>query len=438
MKIVVVGTGYVGLVSGVCFAEMGNTVVCVEKDKAKIDLLKKAQSPIYEPGLTEILARNIRDERISFTSSLEDAMDQAEIVFIAVGTPQGEDGSADVKYVMTAAREIARHLEEGQLIVTKSTVPVGTNGLIKEAISKELKKLKKKTSFEVASNPEFLKEGAAINDFMKPDRIVIGTDSARALFLLQKLYDPFVKNGRPLLNMDIPSAEMTKYAANAMLATKISFMNELSRLCEKTGADIQKVRTGIASDPRIGPHFIYAGLGYGGSCFPKDVQALMRMGKDQKSRMGILEAVDSANAEQRTFFLNKIFAHFGKKLSGKKIAVWGLAFKPDTDDLREAPALDIIRGLLKAGAQVAAFDPVAMEHARKILPEKKGLKYGEDQYSVLADADAVCLVTEWKQFREPNWKRMRAMMKKCVVFDGRNIYESKFLDDVKYFGIGRS
>lgn len=439
MKIALIGTGYVGLVSGVGFAEMGNSVVCVDVDPKKLERLKRGECPIYEPGLEELLKRNLKEGRISFTDNLKAAVEASEILFFAVQTPPGEDGSADLSYVLNAARDVARLMPSYRLLVTKSTVPVGTNHKVKEVVSRELQSRNVTFGFDVASNPEFLKEGAAVPDFMKPDRIILGTESPKALQILQQLYEPFMKNGHPVLAMDLRSAEMTKYAANAMLATKISFMNELSRLCEDLGADIETVRKGIGTDPRIGPKFIYAGIGYGGSCFPKDVQAVEAMGRSVKRTMKILHAVEQVNREQSEFFSEKILRRFGPSLSGRTFAVWGLTFKPDTDDLREAPALRIIDTLIGAGAQVKAYDPTAGDHVKRLLKKPEGFALAPTPYEALPKADALILATEWKPFREPDWAVIKSSLKQPVIFDGRNIWDPENLKGLGFelHGLGR-
>ena len=437
MKISIIGTGYVGLVTGTCFAETGMNVTCVDIDEGKIDKLNNSIVPIYEPGLEEMVRKNIEKARLFFTTDLEKSLDETEIVFIAVGTPPGEDGSADLKHVLEVARQIGKHLNRYMVVVTKSTVPIGTSIKIKEAIQGELSKRGARVEFDVASNPEFLKEGNAIEDFLKPDRIVIGVDSERAQKLMSRLYTPFVLNNHPILFMDIPSAELTKYAANAMLATKISFMNDMANLCELVGADINMVRKGIGTDNRIGNKFIYAGVGYGGSCFPKDVKAIIKTANQLNHPLRLLQAVEAINEKQKLVMVGKIKKHFGDDLSGKIFAVWGLSFKPNTDDMREAPSVVIIHELLSAGAIVRAYDPVAAEEARKILGND--IEYGKDPYEVLDGADALILVTEWAEFRMPNLKTMEKLMKQRVVFDGRNIYNPEEMTEngFIYHGIGR-
>jgi UDPglucose 6-dehydrogenase len=437
MKISVVGTGYVGLVSGTCFAETGVDVVCVDVDKKKIELLKNGQIPIYEPGLEDIFKRNVEKGRLQFTGDLAKSLEGTDAVFIAVGTPPGEDGSADLKYVLNVAGEIGRNLDHYMVVVTKSTVPVGTSVKVKNAIQKELDKRGADIPFDVASNPEFLKEGSAVQDFLRPDRIVIGTNSERAQTVMKKLYKPFLLNGHPILFMDITSSEMTKYAANSMLATRISFINDMANLCEILGADIDAVRKGIGSDPRIGNKFLYPGTGYGGSCFPKDVQALIRTADDYGYSLEILKAVEKVNNRQKSILFNKVKNHFNGDLKGRKFALWGLAFKPKTDDMREAPSLVIIEKLLDAGANVVAYDPVAMNEARRILGNK--ITLANDEYEACIDADALLLVTEWPEFRIPNFKVLGKLLKNKLIFDGRNIYDPVELNELNfsYYPIGR-
>ncbi len=436
MKITVVGTGYVGLVSGACLADVGMDVTCVDIDQQKIANLKKGILPIYEPGLEHIVARNVAAGRLNFTSTLSDAIVGSETVFIAVGTPPGEDGSADLQYVLKVAQSIGEHMQDYLVVVTKSTVPVGTASKVKSTLQSALTKRGLTTDFDVASNPEFLKEGAAIDDFMRPDRIVCGVDNERAEGVLSRLYKPFTLNGHPVLFMDIPSAEMTKYAANAMLATKISFMNDIALLCEVMGADVNQVRRGIGSDPRIGHKFIYPGIGYGGSCFPKDVKALVRAGEENGHALRILQAVEDVNDDQKQVMVKKVMAQFGQDLTGKHFAMWGLSFKPETDDMREAPSVVIANALLEAGATVAAYDPVAMEEAKHLLGDR--ITYANEAYVALEGADALLLVTEWREFRMPNWDRVKEAMQTPVVIDGRNIFDAKALRDqgFVYQGIG--
>lgn len=438
MNITIVGTGYVGLVSGTCFAETGINVTCVDVDQAKIDKLNKGIIPIYEPGLTPMVTNNMEKGRLFFSTSLKDSIAEADAVFIAVGTPPDEDGSADLKYVLGVAREIGRYTEHYMVIVTKSTVPIGTAKKVKAAIQEELDNRNSDLTFDVASNPEFLKEGAAISDFLKPDRVVIGTESEKAQKVMQKLYKPFLMNNHPVIFMDIPSAEMTKYAANSMLATKISFMNDIANLCEIVGADVNNVRKGIGSDSRIGHKFIYPGTGYGGSCFPKDVQALVKTSEQNGHPLEILQSVENVNNRQKSVLYNKMMKHFDGDLKGKKIAIWGLSFKPNTDDMREAPALVIIDKLVKEGAVVSAYDPVAMEECERKIG--KTINYAKDQYEALIDADALVVVTEWNEFKVPNFRVMEKLLKNKLIFDGRNIYDTEELKDNKYiyYSIGRA
>ena len=437
MKIAIVGTGYVGLVSGTCFAETGIDVVCVDIDKRKIDLLNNGQIPIYEPGLEDIYKKNVEKGRLTFSTNLAENIKDTDAVFIAVGTPPDEDGSADLKYVLGVAREIGKNIDHYMVIVTKSTVPVGTSVKVKNAILDELKKRGADIPFDVASNPEFLKEGSAVDDFLKPDRIVIGTESDKAQKVMNRLYKPFLLNGHPILFMDITSSEMTKYAANSMLATKISFINDIANLCEIVGADVDAVRRGIGSDARIGYKFIYPGTGYGGSCFPKDVQALVRTADENGYSLEILKAVESVNYRQKTVLFSKIYRHFNGDLKGKKFAMWGLAFKPKTDDMREAPSLVVIDKLLEAGATVVAYDPVAMEEGKRILGDK--IEMAKDEYEACIDADAVVLVTEWSEFRSPNFRVLQKLLKNKLIFDGRNIYDPVEMAEqgFSYYAIGR-
>lgn len=436
MKIAVVGTGYVGLVTGSCFAEVGIDVTCIDIDQKKIDNLHKGIMPIYEPGLEDMVLRNASKGRLHFSTDLGTAIQGAEVVFIAVGTPPGEDGSADLKYVLGVAKEIGENMNNYMVVVTKSTVPVGTSLKVGKAIAEALQARGMNLGYDVASNPEFLKEGAAIEDFLKPDRIVVGTSSAKAEETLGKLYKPFTLNGHPVVYMDIPSAEMTKYAANAMLATKISFMNDIANLCEIMGADVNMVRKGIGSDPRIGNKFIYPGVGYGGSCFPKDVKALIRTARENGHDMRILTAVEEVNDDQKLVLSSKVIAHFGEDLSGLQFAVWGLSFKPKTDDMREAPSVVIINELLKRGAKVSAYDPVAMEEAKHQLANT--ITYAKDPNDALLDADALLLITEWPEFRMPNFEVVKRLMRKPVIFDGRNQYDRAELRAMgfTYYGIG--
>ncbi|MFM2101047.1 MAG: hypothetical protein RIR05_33, partial [Bacteroidota bacterium] len=427
---------YVGLVTGTCFAEVGTDVTCVDVSQEKIDNLKQGILPIYEPGLEELVHRNQRKQRLHFTTQLEFGIKDAEVVFIAVGTPPGEDGSADLSYVLQVAHSIGTYMQNPLLVVTKSTVPVGTSQRVKKELQHALQQRQKHIDVFVASNPEFLKEGAAIEDFMKPDRIVVGTDSPQADALFQKLYKPFVLNGHPILFMDIASAEMNKYAANAMLATKISFMNDIANLCERVGADVNLVRKGIGSDPRIGSKFIYPGLGYGGSCFPKDVQALIQTADVHGHPMRILKAVEQVNNDQKARMVSKIKTHFGADVSGKHILLWGLSFKPKTDDMREAPSLVIINALLACGVVVTAYDPVAEHEAKKILGSS--IQYATDPLKALREKDALVIVTEWPEFRAPDFKLMYQSMKHPVIFDGRNIYDAREMRKLgfTYYGIG--
>lgn len=437
MKISVIGTGYVGLVSGTCFAETGVDVVCVDVDQRKIDMLNSGQIPIYEPGLDDIYKRNVEKGRLKFTAGLADSLQDTEAVFIAVGTPPDEDGSADLKYVLAVAREIGQNMDHYMVVATKSTVPVGTSVKVKEAIQEELKKRKVDIPFDVASNPEFLKEGSAVEDFLRPDRIVIGTESEKAQKVMKRLYKAFLLNGHPILFMDITSAEMTKYAANSMLATRISFINDIANLCEIMGADIDAVRKGIGSDPRIGNKFLYPGTGYGGSCFPKDVQALIRTADEHGHSLDILKAVEKVNDRQKSVLFHKIYSHFNGDLKGRRFALWGLAFKPKTDDMREAPSLVVIEKLLQAGATVTAYDPVAMDEARRILGDK--ITFVKDEYEACIDADGLVLITEWPEFRLPNFKVLERLLKNKLIFDGRNIYDPSELQELSftYYPIGR-
>jgi len=431
MKIAVVGTGYVGLVSGACFADVGIDVTCVDIDQKKIDNLKKGIMPIYEPGLEEIVVRNHKSGRLHFSTDLGEAIQGASVAFIAVGTPPGEDGSADLQYVLAVADEIGTKMSDYIVVATKSTVPVTTGEKVRATIKKALQKRNSDLPFAVASNPEFLKEGAAVDDFLKPDRIVIGVDDDRAEEIMKRLYKPFQLSGDRIIYMDIPSAEMTKYAANSMLATKISFMNDIANLCELVGADANMVRKGIGSDPRIGNKFIYPGVGYGGSCFPKDVKAIIRTAKEYGYNLRVLQSVEDVNDDQKHVLANKVKAHFGEDLSGMTFAMWGLSFKPNTDDMREAPAGVIIDELRAAGAKVKAYDPVAMEEAKEHYLFDK-VTYCKDAYDALVDADALLLVTEWSEFRIPSWEAMGKLLKNKVIFDGRNIYDKKYLKTLGY------
>lgn len=439
MKITIIGTGYVGLVTGTCLAEVGNQVLCLDVDVKKIEILKSGGIPIYEPGLQDMVKRNVAEGRLSFTTDIEAAVAFGQAQFIAVGTPPDEDGSADLQYVVAAARNIGRFMTDFKLVVDKSTVPVGTADKVKTALQEELDKRGVKIDYCVASNPEFLKEGAAVEDFMKPDRIVVGTDDERATQLLRNIYAPFQRNHERLLVMDIRSAELTKYAANAMLATRISFMNELSLLAEKLGADIENVRQGIGSDPRIGYHFLYPGCGYGGSCFPKDVQALQRTAKENGVPMRILNAVEEANEAQKYVLIDKLKSRFGNNLQGKRFALWGLAFKPNTDDMREAPSRVMMEALWALGATVSAFDPAAMEEVHRIYGNREDLQLVNSPIAALSNADALLIATEWKTFRSPDFDAMKRLLKNPVIFDGRNLYEPKMMQELgfEYFPIGR-
>jgi UDPglucose 6-dehydrogenase len=438
MRIAVVGTGYVGLVTGTCFAEVGIDVTCIDVNVKKIEDLKQGILPIYEPGLEEMVLRNVEKGRLHFSTNLASAIKGCDAAFIAVGTPPGEDGSADLKYVLGVAREIGQHMDDYLVVVTKSTVPVGTANKVKQAVAEELEKRQSSLAYDVASNPEFLKEGAAIDDFLKPDRIVIGVESEQAEEVMRKLYKPFLMNGHPIIFMDVPSAEMTKYAANSMLATKISFMNDIANLCEIMGADVNMVRRGIGSDSRIGNKFIYPGIGYGGSCFPKDVKALIKTAEDNGYEMQILKAVESVNENQKEVLFNKVMKHFGGEIAGKTFALWGLSFKPKTDDMREAPSLVIIDKLLAEGASVKAYDPVAIKEAKHMIGENDRVEYSKDEYEALIDADALLVVTEWPEFRSPNFQVIGKLLKNKVIIDGRNIYEAKELQELgfAYYGIG--
>jgi UDPglucose 6-dehydrogenase len=431
MRIAVVGTGYVGLVAGACLAENGNEVICVDKDAAKVRVLQRGRIPIYEPGLEEMVRRNHSEKRLTFTTALARGVRNSQIIFIAVGTPTGEDGSADLQHVLGVAKELAQAMNGYKVIVNKSTVPVGTSGKVREIIRRETTH-----PFSVVSNPEFLKQGAAIDDFMKPDRVVIGAEDPRAAELMRELYAPFTRTGAPIMLMDCASAELCKYAANAMLATRISFMNEISNVCEAVNANVDAVRLAVASDRRIGPSFLFPGVGYGGSCFPKDVKALLRFASDRDYDFRILRAVEAVNDNQKLRLLSKMQKHFGS-LKGKRLAVWGLAFKPKTDDMREAPAVPLIHGMLAAGATVHVYDPEAMDVAREIFGSK--VHYADNNYAVLSGADALALVTEWNEFREPDYARMRKMMRTPVIFDGRNIYnpETVRAQGFTYFSMGR-
>lgn len=436
MKIAIVGTGYVGLVSGACFAEMGIDVTCVDIDQSKIDRLLNGEIPIYEPGLDDLVKRNAAAGRLHFTTDLATCLNDVEVVFSAVGTPPDEDGSADLQYVLAVARTFGQHIKKYTILVTKSTVPVGTARKVRAAIQEELDRRNEQVDFEVASNPEFLKEGAAIKDFMSPDRVVVGVESERARQVMTKLYRPFLTNNFRVYFMDIPSAEMTKYAANAMLATRISFMNDIANLCDRVGANVDMVRKGIGTDARIGNKFLYAGCGYGGSCFPKDVKALAKTAREYGYRMGVIEAVEEVNERQKSIVFEKLQQALGD-LQGKTVALWGLAFKPETDDMREAPALVIIEKLLAAGAAVKVYDPVAMPECRRRIGD--AVTYCTDMYEATVDADALALVTEWKQFRMPSWAVVKKAMRHHVLIDGRNIYDKEELlqERFQYSAIGK-
>ena len=437
MRIAVVGSGYVGLVTGACFAESGVNVTCVDLDSDKIHQLKNGTIPIYEPGLESMVRSNVEKKRLSFSIDIKDGIEGSEVIFIAVGTPPGEDGSADLKHVLTVAKEIGRIIKEHIVVVTKSTVPVGTSEKIRNTIKAELEKRNVNVPFDMASNPEFLKEGAAVDDFLKPERIVIGIDNERTRDIMNRLYMPFVLNNHPILFMDIASAEITKYAANAMLATRISFINEIANLCDILGADINNVRKGIGSDSRIGSKFIYPGTGYGGSCFPKDVKAIIRTAKDNGYELNVIEAVEKANEYQKNVIFNKITRFFDDDLENKVIGIWGLSFKPKTDDIREASSIILIEKLLNAGAKIKAYDPAAINETKKLLGDR--IEYASDPYEALVKADALALMTEWSEFHLPDFNRMSELMKRKAIFDGRNIYDPAQLRKLgfTYFGIGR-
>ncbi|ALM85587.1 UDP-glucose/GDP-mannose dehydrogenase family protein [Bordetella sp. N] len=440
MKITVVGTGYVGLVSGACLAEMGNDVMCLDVNSAKVAFLREGGIPIYEPGLEELVHRNVQAGRLHFTDDVAVSVAHGDVQFIAVGTPPGEDGSADLQYVLAAARGIARHMTGRKILVDKSTVPVGTADKVRAAVSEVLAERGVDLPFSVASNPEFLKEGAAIHDFMSPDRVVVGADDDYTVGVMRRIYEPFQRTHDRLMVMDVRSAELTKYAANAMLATRISFMNEMANLAETVGADIEQVRRGIGADPRIGYQFLYPGAGYGGSCFPKDVQALSRMAAEHQLPMRVIEAVEAANDEQKFRLARKIVRRYGEDLTGRSFALWGLAFKPNTDDMREAPSLTVIEELTRRGATILAFDPVAMEEAAKVLADNKRVTFVSDMYDALAGADGLVLVTEWKVFRAPDFERVLALLKTPLILDGRNQYNAADLKAMgfEYEGIGRA
>lgn len=436
MKIAIVGTGYVGLVSGTCFSEMGIEVICVDVDRAKIERLQQGEIPIYEPELSVLVQKNMKAGRLSFATDLASHLDEVEVVFIAVGTPPDEDGSADLHYVLEVAREFGAAINKYTLLVTKSTVPVGTAARIREVVDAELKRRGVEVEFDVASNPEFLKEGSAVKDFMSPDRVVVGVESERARELMQRLYRPFLLNNFRVIFMDVPSAEMTKYAANSMLATRISFMNDIANLCELVGADVNMVRRGIGTDMRIGNKFLYPGCGYGGSCFPKDVKALIRTAEENGYQMRVLKAVEEVNAHQKRVLFDKLNCHFNGDLKGRKIALWGLAFKPETDDMREATSVVLIRLLIEAGAEVTVYDPVAMNECHRVIGNQ--VHYADDMYEAVIGADALLLVTEWKQFRVPNWELLKKTMHTPLIFDGRNIYDRDELETAgfTYYYIG--
>jgi UDPglucose 6-dehydrogenase len=439
VKVTVVGSGYVGLVSGACLAEVGNDVLCVDVDPNKIDILNSGGIPIHEPGLEAMIARNRAAGRIRFTTDVAMAARHGTVQFIAVGTPPGEDGSADLQYVVAAARNIGKHMDGHRVVVDKSTVPVGTADRVRAAIGDELASRGAGHDYSVVSNPEFLKEGAAIDDFMKPDRIVVGADDERAIELMRELYAPFQRNHERLLVMDVRSAELTKYAANAMLATRISFMNELANLAERLGADIELVRQGIGSDPRIGYHFLYAGAGYGGSCFPKDVKALIRTARSAGQELEILGAVESANEQQKSILGRKLVARFGESLAGRHFALWGLAFKPNTDDMREAPSVVLVDELVRRGATVTAYDPVAMPEAQRVFGAQPKLSYADSPMAALDGADALLIMTEWKEFRSPDFEAIKAKLKQPLIFDGRNLFEPATVRryGIEYSAIGR-
>jgi UDPglucose 6-dehydrogenase len=439
VKISMIGTGYVGLVSGACLADQGNDVLCLDVDKNKIELLRSGGIPIHEPGLEALVKRNAQAGRLRFTTEIEPSVHHGTVQFIAVGTPPDEDGSADLRYVAEAARSIGRHMRDYKVVVDKSTVPVGTADRVREAIGEELKARGVDVSYSVVSNPEFLKEGAAVEDFMKPDRVVIGADDERATQIMRAVYAPFQRNHERMLVMDVRSAELTKYAANAMLATRISFMNELANLAEKLGVDIEQVRQGIGSDPRIGYDFLYAGCGYGGSCFPKDVRALQRTARQAGLPLRILQAVEQANEAQKQRLTQKITARLGERLDGRRFALWGLAFKANTDDMREAPSRVVIQEILERGATLCAYDPVAMSEARRIFRDEAGLSYAASPLAALDGADGLIIVTEWKEFRSPDFAAIKRRLKQPLVFDGRNLYDPKLVTaaGLEYFAIGR-
>ena len=433
MKLAVIGSGYVGLVAGACFAETGNHVICMDNNAEKIEKLKKGIIPIYEPGLERMVLKNVDHGRLLFTTDMQDSVDQSDIIFIAVGTPPDEDGSADLRHVLAVAKDIGRQMKTPKIVVNKSTVPVGTAKKVLDAIKKETR-----VEVDVVSNPEFLKEGAAIDDFMYPDRVIVGTSNPKVGEIMQELYSPFVRTGNPIMIMDEVSAELTKYAANSILATKISFMNEMANLCDRVGADIDKIRKGIGSDKRIGYSFIFPGVGYGGSCFPKDVKALIRTAKDYDFDMRVLKAVEDVNEDQKRYLLPKILSHYGDNLKGKIFSIWGLSFKPKTDDMREAPSRVIIKELFERGAKIKAHDPVALDEAKRLEIDKMAALL-EDNYDTLKDSDGLILVTEWLEYREPDFEKIKSLMKEPVIFDGRNIFKPEKLKSMgfTYYGVGR-
>lgn len=438
MKVTMVGTGYVGLVSGTCFAETGINVTCVDVDKRKIDNLNQGILPIWEPGLETMVSRNVEKNKLRFSTSLKDSLDGVDVVFSAVGTPPDEDGSADLQYVIEVAKEVGQHMNDYLVIVTKSTVPIGTAEKVRKAIQDELDKRNSTLSFDVSSNPEFLKEGSAIQDFLKPDRIVVGVDSERAEKVMRKLYKPFVMNNHPVIIMDIPSAEMTKYAANSMLATKISFMNDIANFCEIVGADAKSVRLGIGSDSRIGNQFLYPGAGYGGSCFPKDVKALIKTADQNGYSLDILKSVEAVNDRQKSVVYNKLARYFNHELEGKTFALWGLSFKPNTDDMREAPSIVFIKKVLEEGGKIKAYDPVAMDESKRKIGDI--VEYSDTMYDALDGADALIIITEWSDFRMPDLKKMEQLLKNKVIIDGRNIYEPEEMKEAGWYyeNIGKS
>lgn len=438
MKLSIIGTGYVGLVSGACLADVGNDVLCYDRDQKKIEALCNGDIPIYEPGLKEVVQRNLEAGRLQFSSTAQDCIKFGDIMMIAVGTPSDEDGSADLRHVLDVAKTIGSLMDRELVIVSKSTVPVGTAELIRKTIQSELDKRKSSLSFSVVSNPEFLKEGAAVEDFLKPDRIIVGTDDERGRKALEELYDPFQRNHHKVIFMDIKSSELTKYASNAMLATRISFMNELARLSESLGADIEAVRQGMGADPRIGFHFLYPGVGYGGSCFPKDIKALIKTGKDHDIRLAVLESVEYANNLQKVYLTKKL-KNFIPNLKGKTIGVWGLSFKPNTDDMRDAPSIDIINSLVGEGALIRVYDPIAIEQAQKVLPRSSQITYVTNAYSALEQVEALLLITEWKEFKSPDFNKMKSLMKRPLIIDGRNQYRPQSVRSLgfEYSSIGR-